>query len=105
MDVLMIHDLSAAHFGLPLDRYRLTFDDGLYSQYYYYPLLRGLPGGLTFFITTSLIREAPARAQFDGRFLAHMESGLYSYQAFIESHREGFMTVDEVRFLAEQPSV
>ena len=105
MDVLMVHDLKKEYFDLPLDRYRLTFDDGLYSQYYYYPLLRGLPGGLIFFITTSLIREAQARAQFDGRFLAHMKSGLYSYQAFIESNREGFMTVDEVRFLAEQPAV
>lgn len=105
MDVLMIHDLKKEYFDLPLDRYRLTFDDGLYSQYYYYPLLAGLPGGLTFFITTSLIREAPARAQFDGRFLEHMKTGVYSYQAYIENNREGFMSVDEVRFLAEQPAV
>jgi hypothetical protein len=105
MDVLMVHDLRKEYFDLPLDQYRLTFDDGLYSQYYYYPLLRGLPGRLTFFITTSLIREAPARSQFDGRFLEHMKSGVYSYQAFIENNCESFMTVDEVRFLAEQPAV
>jgi peptidoglycan/xylan/chitin deacetylase (PgdA/CDA1 family) len=61
MDVLMIHDLSEAHFRLPLDRYSLTFDDGLYSQYYYYPLLKAHPRPRTFFITPSLIREAPAR--------------------------------------------
>jgi peptidoglycan/xylan/chitin deacetylase (PgdA/CDA1 family) len=101
----MVHDLRKEYFELPLDRYRLTFDDGLYSQYYYYPLLRGLSAGLTFFITTSLIREAQARVQFDGRYLEHMKTGVYSYQAFVENNREGFMTVDEVRFLAEQPAV
>jgi hypothetical protein len=105
VDVLMVHDLKKEYFDLPLDRYRLTFDDGLYSQYYYFPLLRGLPGGLTFFIATSLIREAPARAQFDGRFIEHLKTGVYSYRAFIENNREGFMVLDEVRFLAAQPGV
>jgi len=105
MDVLMIHDLSEAHFGLPLDRYGLTFDDGLYSQYYYYPLLRSLPEPLTFFITTALIREGPARPHFTGRFLDHMKTGVYSFRAHIEKDLEGFMTLEEVRFLAEQPNV
>jgi peptidoglycan/xylan/chitin deacetylase (PgdA/CDA1 family) len=101
----MIHDLKKEYFELPLDRYRLTFDDGLYSQYYYYPLLAGRPGGLTFFLTTSLIREAPARPRFAGRFREHLKTGVYSYRAFIENNREDFMSVEEVRFLAEQPGV
>jgi peptidoglycan/xylan/chitin deacetylase (PgdA/CDA1 family) len=105
VDVLMIHDLKKEYFELPLDRYRLTFDDGLYSQYYYYPLLAEHSWGLTYFITTSLIREAPARPRFNGRFLEHMKSGVYSYQAFIENNRQSFMTVDEVRYLAGQPGV
>jgi peptidoglycan/xylan/chitin deacetylase (PgdA/CDA1 family) len=105
MDLLMIHDVRREYFDLPLDRYRLTFDDGLYSQYYYYPLLRGLPEPLTFFITTALIREAPARPQFTGRFLEHMKTGAYSYRAYIEKDLEGFMTLEEVRFLAEQANV
>jgi len=105
MDVLMIHDLSEAHFGLPLDRYGLTFDDGLYSQYYYYPLLKAHPRPLTFFITTSLIRDAPARARFDGNFLRHLATGRYSHKAFIEKDLDCFMTAEEVRFLAEQPNV
>jgi peptidoglycan/xylan/chitin deacetylase (PgdA/CDA1 family) len=105
MDVLMIHDLSKAHFGLPLDRYSLTFDDGLYSQYYYYPLLKAHPRPLTFFITTSFIREAPARDRFAGHFLGHLNTGRYSYNAFIEKDLDCFMTADEVRFLAAQPNV
>ena len=105
MDVLMIHDVRKEYFDLPLERYRLTFDDGLYSQYYYYPLLRGLPEPLTFFITTALIREGPARPHFTGRFLDHMKTGVYSFRAHIEKDLEGFMTLEEVRFLAEQPNV
>jgi hypothetical protein len=105
MDVLMIHDVKKEYFDLPLDRYRLTFDDGLYSQYYYYPLLRRFPEPLMFFITTALIREAPARPQFAGRFLEPLGTGVYSYRAHIEKDLENFMTLEEVRFLAEQPNV
>jgi hypothetical protein len=101
----MIHDLRKEYFELPLEQYRLTFDDGLYSQYYYYPLLAERTGELTYFITTSLIREAPARPRFDGRFLEHQKTGVYSFKAFIENNREDFMTADEVRFLAGQPGV
>jgi len=84
VDVLMIHDLKKEYFDLPLENYRLTFDDGLYSQYYYYPLLRGHSETLTFFITTSLIREGPVRPQYAGRFLEHGEAGVYFFRAFIE---------------------
>ena len=105
MDVLMIHDLKKEYFDLPLENYRLTFDDGLYSQYYYYPLLRGHSETLTFFITTSLIREGPVRPQYAGRFLEHAEAGVYFFRAFIEGDRQAFMTLEEVRFLAEQSNV
>jgi len=105
MDVLMIHDVRKDYFDLPLDRYRLTFDDGLFSQYYYYPLLRDHAEPLTFFITTALIREAPARPRFTGRFLEYMKTGVYSFRAHIEKDLKGFMTLEEVRFLAEQPNV
>jgi hypothetical protein len=102
---LMIHDLQPAFFDLPLDRYRLTFDDGLYSQYYYFPLLQHHPQPLTFFITTSLIREAPARGRFDGRYLPPQAAADYSQRAFIEGRRDDFMTTAEVLFLAGQPNV
>lgn len=105
LKILMIHDLRRDYFDLPLENYRLTFDDGLYSQYYYQPLLCSHPETLTYFITTSLIGEGPARPQFSGRFLDPMETGVYSFRAFIEGDREGFMTLEEVRFLAEQPNV
>lgn len=105
MDALMIHDLKAEFFDLPLDRYRLTFDDGLYSHYYYYPRLKSHPQPLLFFITTSLIREAPARGRFDGRYREHRAAADYSRRAFIDGCRDDFMTTEEVRFLADQPNV
>jgi peptidoglycan/xylan/chitin deacetylase (PgdA/CDA1 family) len=105
MEVLMIHDLRAEYFDLPLDRYRLSFDDGLFSHYYYLPLLTPHPRPLQFFITTSLIQEAPARARFAGRHLTHRTTADYSRRAFIEGRREDFMTTEELRYLADQPGV
>ena len=101
----MIHDWKREYFALPLRDYRLTFDDGLFSQYYYQPLLADQPGGLTFFIATAFIRPGPARPRFAGRYLEHLKSGVYSRRAFIEGRLDDFMTVDEVGVLADQPGV
>ena len=105
MDVLMIHDLRREYFDLPLERYRLTFDDGLYSQYYYYPLLSRHPEGLTYFITTAFIRPGAARPLFDGRFLEHLKPAKYARRIFIEGDFSCCMTTEEVRFLAGRPNV
>jgi peptidoglycan/xylan/chitin deacetylase (PgdA/CDA1 family) len=105
VDVLMIHGLRKDYFDLPLANYRLTFDDGLYSQYYYYPLLRNHSEPLTFFITTSLIGEGPVRPQYAGRFLDSPAAGAYFLRAFTAKDRHDFMTLEEVRFLAQQPNV
>ena len=101
----MIHDLKPEYFALPLRDYRLTFDDGLFSQYYYQPLLADQPGGLTFFVATAFVRPGPARPRFAGRYLEHLKSGVYSRRAFIEGRLDDFMTVDEVGVLADQPGV
>ncbi len=101
----MIHDLKPGFFDLPLDRYRLTFDDGLFSHYYYFPRLAPHPHPLQFFITTSLIREAPARTRFEGRPRDPRTTADYSRRAFIEGCREDFMTTEELRYLADQPRV
>ena len=105
MHTLMIHDLKPEYFALPLRDYRLTFDDGLFSQYYYQPLLSGPGRDLTFFIATSLIQPGAQRPRFAGRHLAHVPSGTYSRRAFIERRLDDFMTVDEVVWLAAQPGV
>jgi peptidoglycan/xylan/chitin deacetylase (PgdA/CDA1 family) len=105
MDVLMFHDLRREHFELPLERYRLSFDDGLYSHYYYLPCLERHPLPLTFFITTGFIRPGAARPVFAGRHLEHREAAFYMQRALIDGDLSAFMTVEEVRRLAARPNV
>jgi peptidoglycan/xylan/chitin deacetylase (PgdA/CDA1 family) len=105
MQYLMIHDLRREYFDLGLDQYRLTFDDGLFSQYYYFPLLKKHPAELTFFITTSFIQPAKARPMFAGEYLSHLKTKKYAYRTFVEGRYDHFMTVAEIQAICEQPKV
>ena len=56
MKTLTIHSVKEEHFlKLRLDTYKLTFDDGLFSQYFYWPIIRRLETEKIFFISTNLI--------------------------------------------------
>ncbi len=105
MAVVMFHDLRREHFELPLERCRLTFDDGLYSHYYYHPLFDHHPQALTFFITTSFIRAGASRPVFNGRYLEYREPSFHAQRALIDGDVTGFMTVAEVQHLAARPNV
>jgi hypothetical protein len=105
MNVLMFHDLRREHFALPLERYRLTFDDGLFAHYYYFSRFERHPHPLTFFIPTGFIRPGAARPAFDGRYLDYREAAFYAQRALIESDFSAFMTIEEVRRLAARPNV
>lgn len=48
-DVLMIHEVTKDIFKLPLHMFTLTFDDALFSQYYYWPLIKEIPTRKIFF--------------------------------------------------------
>ena len=93
---LMIHDIRREYFDLNLDQYRLTFDDGLFSQYYYFPLLNNPPAELTFFITTSFIKPGKARGMFTGEYISHLKTKKYAYRTFIENRFGHFMTLEEI---------
>lgn len=101
----MIHDMRKAYFDLSLDQYRLTFDDGLFSQYYYYPLYKHHPEVLTFFIATDFIQPGEARRMFNGDYISYLKSKKYMYRSFIEKKFDHFMTIEEIRELAAQPNV
>ena len=73
METLMIHDIHQNYFDLNLNQYRLTFDDGLFSQYYYFPLLKSQPGKLTYFITTSFIKPGQARGMYTGEYFSRIK--------------------------------
>ena len=102
---LMIHDWRREYFDLDLDRYRLTFDDGLFSQYYYYPFLKNHPDELTFFITTSFIKPGKARSRYDGEHLTYLKSKKYSYRTFVEHRFDHFMTLAEIQDMAARDNV
>lgn len=105
MPYLMIHDLHQKYFDLDLDQYRLTFDDGLFSQYYYFPLLKNHHQELTFFITTSFIQTGPVRPMFAGEYLSHLKTKKYAYRTFIENRFDHFMTLAEIQGLAAHSNV
>jgi hypothetical protein len=105
MQYLMIHDLRREYFDLSLDQYRLTFDDGLFSQYYYFPLLKKHSVELTFFITTSFIQPGKARPMFAGEYLPHLKTKKYAYRTFVEGRFDHFMTVEEIQAISARPNV
>jgi hypothetical protein len=105
MSYLMIHDLRREYFDLNIDQYRLTFDDGLFSQYYYYPLLKDHPAELTFFITTSFIQPGKARPMFAGEYITHLKTKKYGYRTFVENRYDHFMTVEEIQAISARPNV
>ena len=105
MQYLMIHDIRKEYFDLDLSQYRLTFDDGLFSQYYYYPLYQDHPEKLTYFIATSFIRPGEARPMFSGEYIAYLKPKKYMYRYFTEERFDHFMTTEEIRELAAKPNV
>lgn len=105
MKILTIHDVRQTYFDLNLDAYRLTFDDGLFSQYYYFQFFKDHPEKLTYFITTSLIKPGSVRPVFNGRYLPYMKSKKYMYRTFAEGRFDHFMNVDELKALSRHKNV
>ena len=101
----MIHDIRKEYFDLNLDQYQLTFDDGLFSQYYYYPLLKNQPGKLIYLITTSFIKPGKARNMFSGEYLSYLKSKKYGYRTFVEGKFDHFMTIEELQAISSRTNV
>jgi peptidoglycan/xylan/chitin deacetylase (PgdA/CDA1 family) len=101
----MIHDIRKEYFDLDLSQYRLTFDDALFSQYYYFRLFRNHPQKLTFFITTSFIKPGKVRDMFQDRYLPYLKQKKYGYRTFVENRFDHFMNVEEIRIISKQPNV
>lgn len=53
--VLMIHEFAEWMLDLPLEKYILTFDDGLYTQYMYLDELMEIETDKIFFISTGIV--------------------------------------------------
>ena len=105
MKILTIHDIRKAYFDLDLDVYQLTFDDGLFSQYYYFQLFKDHPVTLTYFITTSFIKPGTARPVFGGQYLPYIKSKKYMFRTFAEDRFDHFMNLAELQEISRQPNV
>jgi hypothetical protein len=105
MKYLMIHDIRKEYFDLDLNPYTLTFDDALFSQYYYFPLFKNHSQPLTYFITTSFVKPGKARKMFDGNYIPYLKSKKYGYRTFIQGRYEHFMNVEEIRIISKHPNV
>ncbi len=100
MDSLMIHNIRKEFFDLDLSGYELTFDDGLYSQYYYLPLFEKIDVPRVYFVSTGFVRPGKRRGFFEGRYLPYRKSRDYMYDAFVENKFDEFMTVEELKVVA-----
>lgn len=101
----MIHNIRKEFLNLNLSRYQLTFDDGLYSQYYYLPLFEPYQNIRIYFIATSFIQPGKARKTFDGNYLPYVRSENYMYKAFLKGDFDQFMRLEELEIIAEQKNV
>ena len=95
--ILMIHEIREWMFELPLEDYILTFDDGLYSQYYYWPKIKKIPTEKIFFISSGIVSQEKQSREFPICNIAHQKAfnGIF----------EDYMTLDQIKELDRDPLV
>jgi len=95
--VLMIHEIKEEFFDLPLENYILTFDDGLYSQYHYYPRFKEIPTEKIYFISSGIICNGSQSTEFPACHIAHDKA--------FQGNFEDYMTLDQIKELMKDPLV
>lgn len=98
--LLMIHEFTEHMLKLPLADYTLTFDDGLYGQYWYWrEHLKDIPTKKYFFVSTGII--CPDNGWQDDHFYsspkAHAKARAGDFSNYV--------TRDQIRELAQDPWV
>lgn len=86
--LLMIHDFKRDYLDLPLKDYTLTFDDGLYSQYFFWGDINKIPTTKIVFVSTGILCTGKQSTDFVSSREAHEKSrrGVF----------EDFMTPEQV---------
>ena len=95
--VLMIHEMNDDILSLPLENYVLTFDDGLYSQYYYYDKIKHINTEKIFFISSGIICDSIQSQSFLHCADAHEKAS--------NGNKEDYMTVAQIKELMQDPMV
>jgi len=84
-------------FDLPLENYVLTFDDGLYSQFYYYPEFAKIPTQKIYFVSSGIICTGTQSLEFPCCVDAHNKA--------FDGNTEDYMTIDQIKELMKDPLV
>ena len=104
-ETLLIHEITEDILQLDLSKYILTFDDGLYSQYFYWNLLKDIPTTKIFFISSGAIRlEETLRPQFAGnhvKFPTHTDA----LASWFKGDREPYMTLGELKKMRDEGAI
>lgn len=100
MKFLCVHDVCEDLFRLNLNEYILTFDDALYSQFYYWECINKLGNDTILFIpTNAIIISDYVRKRFNSEFIKFKDC----YEALDEwkcnNKRNHYMTLGEIKFL------
>jgi peptidoglycan/xylan/chitin deacetylase (PgdA/CDA1 family) len=90
--VLMIHEMREEFLKLPLQDYILTFDDGLYSQYYFFDAIKKIKTKKIFFISTDIVAKESVKQSdnFTDCDRAH-------YKALHTSNLEDYLKWSQIR--------
>lgn len=96
--VLMIHEVRDWMFKLPLQDYTLTFDDGLYGQYYFLDKFKSIDTDKIFFITTNILcgEDETQSLEFPGCNEAHEDF-------FSNGNRTNYMKWSQVKEIYQTP--
>jgi len=88
-EILMIHEMKEEYFSLDLQNYILTFDDGLYSQYYWRNRLQQIPTQKILFIISGRILTSRQNTLLEDCFKANIRWLNYN-------DNSNYMILDEV---------
>jgi peptidoglycan/xylan/chitin deacetylase (PgdA/CDA1 family) len=106
-ETLAIHDINLPKqiFNFPLQKYMLTFDDGLFSQYYYWPVLKTIKTRKILSIATDFIDSGSLRKQFKVRKPEYLifPNTFESMKLYKENgDRSNYMRVEELKIICER---
>jgi len=105
-ETLMIHEVTEDILKLDLSKYVLTFDDGLYSHFFYWNLLKDIPTTKIFFVPSGAVRlEETCRPQFEGKHpnFATCYEAMESW--FVAESREDYLTLGELKKMKDEGAV
>lgn len=93
----MIHEVRDWMFDLPLSNYILTFDDGLYSQYYYHEEFLKFNTPMYYFVSANIICDSTQSNEFPDCRTAHQKA--------FAGNKEDYMTLEQIKHLHSVPNV